>query len=200
VPVGRLMGAAGRQVARFCQGATTVVCGTGNNGGDGLAAARHLHRQGVLVRVCCIEAGRLKGPAANELTALQALGVNVESELSLEGSVTILDALLGTGLSRAPEGKLADWIYAMNASGQRVVAVDLPSGLDGDTGEAYAPCVIATTTVTLGLPKPGLFVNDGPDVRGEVFVANIGMPPEAYAALGIDVPADLFATSDCVKL
>jgi NAD(P)H-hydrate epimerase len=78
--------------------------------------------------------------------------------------------------------------------------VDVPSGLDADTGLAYAPTVRAHTTVTLGLAKPGLLNGDGPGVAGEVWVADIGVPFEAYAAIGIEVPQHLFAEHDRVRL
>ena len=128
------------------------------------------------------------------------LGVDVSNELRLEGAEVVVDALFGTGLSRAPEGKFAAWIEAINDSGLRVVAIDVPSGLDADTGVAYAPCVRANTTVTLGLAKPGLLKGDGPALVGEVWVADIGVPFEAYAAVGVEVPRDLFAKRDTMKL
>jgi len=191
-----LMEAAGWQVARFCDQPTYVVCGVGNNAGDGLAAARHLHRWGRLHGVCCMEPGRLRGAAAQELTALRRCGVEVAAEPNFVGTRLVLDAIFGTGLSRAPEGRFAEWIEAMNSSGARVIAVDIPSGLDADTGVAYAPTVRADLTVTLGLPKPGLLQADGPSMAGEVWVADIGVPFEAYAAIGAEIPKDLFASSD----
>jgi NAD(P)H-hydrate epimerase len=200
VAVDWLMEAAGWQVARFCRGRTAVVCGVGNNAGDGLAAARHLLRWGHLGSVACADAGRLRGAAARELEALQKLGVPISSHLDLTGAEVVVDALFGTGLSRPPDGVFAEWIAAINSSGGQVVAVDLPSGLDGDSGVAYAPTVRAQITVTLGLPKPGLLTGDGPRLAGEVWVADIGMPFEAYAAVGIAVPRDLFATGDRVRL
>ena len=106
----------------------------------------------------------------------------------------------GTGLSRPPEGAFATWIESINSSGLPVIAIDVPSGLDADTGFAYPPTVHAKSTVTLGLPKPGLLVGDGPRLAGEVWVVDIGVPFEAYAALGIDVPQDLFAHGDQVRL
>lgn len=194
------MEAAGWQVASFCRGRAAVVCGVGNNAGDGLAAARHLHRWGRLASVSCVDADRLKGAAALERDALAKLGIDVSSELRLDGADVVVDALFGTGLSRAPEGKFAVWIEAINDAKARVIAIDVPSGLDADSGVAYAPCVRAHTTVTLGLAKPGLVTGDGPAVAGEVWVADIGVPFEAYAAVGVDVPADLFAKSDRFQL
>ncbi|HXD25955.1 MAG TPA: NAD(P)H-hydrate epimerase, partial [Propionibacteriaceae bacterium] len=137
IPVDWLMEAAGWQVARFCRGRTAVVCGVGNNAGDGLAAARHLHRWGRLVSVSCIDVSRLKGPAARQLAALEALGIGISESPVLDRAHIVVDALLGTGLSRPPEGEFARWIDAVNASQQRVIAVDLPSGLDADSGVAY---------------------------------------------------------------
>jgi hydroxyethylthiazole kinase-like uncharacterized protein yjeF len=200
ISVDWLMEAAGWQVARFCRGRTAVVCGIGNNAGDGLAAARHLHRWGRLSSVSCVDAGRLRGSAARERDALGKLGVDLSDELRLDGAEIVVDALFGTGLSRPPEGKFAAWIEAINGSGSRVIAVDMPSGLDADTGVAYAPTVRAHATVTLGLAKPGLLTGDGPVVAGEVWLADIGVPFEAYAAVGVEVPRDLFAEQDRVRL
>jgi hydroxyethylthiazole kinase-like uncharacterized protein yjeF len=200
VSVSWLMEAAGWQIARFCTSGTTVVCGVGNNAGDGLAAARHLHRWGRLRSVSCIDVHRLRGAAEDELKALRRIGVPVSSELSLDGAEIVVDAIFGTGLSRRPEDAFARWIDAINASGKHVVAVDVPSGLDADTGVAYPPSVRANLTVTLGLPKPGLFVADGPGLAGEVWVADIGVPFEVYSALGVEVPRDLFAAADRVRL
>jgi ADP-dependent NAD(P)H-hydrate dehydratase / NAD(P)H-hydrate epimerase len=200
ISVDWLMEAAGWQVARFCRGRTAVVCGVGNNAGDGLAAARHLHRWGRLASISCVDAGRLRGAAARERDALGKLGVHVLEELALEGAEIVVDALFGTGLSRAPEGRFAAWIEAINDSRSRVIAVDVPSGLDADTGVAYAPTVRAHTTVTLGLAKPGLLKGDGLLVAGEIWLADIGVPFEAYAAVGIEIPQHLFAENDAVQL
>jgi hydroxyethylthiazole kinase-like uncharacterized protein yjeF len=195
-----LMEAAGWQAARLCQGPTAVVCGVGNNAGDGLAAARHLHRWGRLAGVCCIDPGRLRGEAKRELDALVSAGVEVSAAPRLDGAAVVLDAIFGTGLSRAPEGRFADWIEAVNASGLHVVAVDLPSGLDADSGVDYAPTVRADETVTFTLPKTGLLRADGPRLAGEIWVADIGVPLEALAAIGVDVPAGLFSNADLVRL
>jgi NAD(P)H-hydrate epimerase len=200
ISVDWLMEAAGWQVARFCRGRAAVVCGVGNNAGDGLAAARHLHRWGRLASVSCVDAGRLRGSAAREAEALGRLGIEVAGEPMLEGAQLVVDAIFGTGLDRAPEGKFAAWIEAVNSAGLQVIAVDIPSGLDADTGLAYAPTVRANLTVTLGMAKPGLLAGDGPSAAGEVWIADIGVPFEAYSAIGVEVPHDLFAESDRVRL
>ena len=180
IPTEWLMEAAGWQVARFVNRPAAVVCGVGNNAGDGLAAARHLHRWGMLATVCCVDVTRLRGPAAAELEALRRSGVEIRDELTIEDAEVVVDAIFGTGLSRAPEGKFAEWIIAINAADKEVVWVDVPPGLDAVSGVAYSPCVSATVTITLGLPKPGL--------SGEVIVVDIGIPDDAFALLGVDVP------------
>lgn len=186
IPIDWLMEAAGWQVARLVEGRAVVVCGLGNNAGDGFAAARHLQRWGRLARVCCIDPDRVRGPAAVELAALRHTGAQVSSELRFDGAEVVVDAIFGTGLNRAPEGRFAEWIEAINGSGKRVVAVDVPSGLDADTGVAYSPSVRADLTVALGLPKPGS--------NGEVAVVDIGIPLQAYAAVGVEVRPGLFGT------
>ena len=174
-----LMEAAGWQLARACDGPTAVLCGVGNNGGDGLAAARHLHRWGRLASVCCIDRARLRGDSLRELEVLLQLGVDVGDEPSFGGADLVLDAIFGTGLSRAPSGQFADWIQAVNHSGLRVIAVDVPSGLDADSGVAYSPCVRADTTLSFTLPKTGLLLADGPRMAGRVELIDIGIPDEA---------------------
>ena len=184
-----LMEAAGWQAARACDGRTAVVCGVGNNAGDGLAAARHLHRWGRLASVSCIDRSRLRGDALRELEALLKLGVWVGDQPIFADADVVLDAVFGTGLNRAPDGPFAEWIDAINASALRVIAVDLPSGLDSDTGVAYSPCVRADVTVTFTLPKVGLLTADGPRVSGHITIADIGIPNEALAAIGVKAPS-----------
>jgi NAD(P)H-hydrate epimerase len=200
ISVDWLMEAAGWQVARFCPEGTSVVCGVGNNAGDGLAAARHLHRWGKLAGVFCLDPMRLRDAAEREMKAMRRIGIKVSSDLRFDGAKAVVDAIFGTGLSRRPEGAFATWIEAINSSGLPVISIDVPSGLDADTGVAYAPSVQAQSTVTLGLPKPGLLAGDGPRLAGEVWVVDIGVPFEAYAAIGLDVPRDLFANGDRVRL
>ena len=196
VAIDWLMEAAGWQVARFCDAPTAVVCGLGNNGGDGLAAARHLHRWGRLTNVSCIDPLRLGTEARQELEALHRNGVTVSDRPNFEGAEIVVDAIFGIGLSRPPAGHFAKWIEALNNAERRVVAVDVPSGLDADSGVAYAPCVHANATLTFSLPKAGLMAGDGPRLAGEVWCADIGVPLEAFAAIGIAMPPDLFSTGN----
>jgi hydroxyethylthiazole kinase-like uncharacterized protein yjeF len=150
--------------------------------------------------VACIEPGRLAGLPAEQAAALRALGVEIAEAPEIGDAELVVDALLGTGPSRPVEGRMAEWIAAIDACGRPVTSVDVPSGLDAETGRALGPCVRATVTVTLGLPKPGLLTADGPAHAGTVWVADIGIPTEAYAAVGLEVPPGLFAGSDCFEL
>jgi len=184
IPTEWLMEAAGWQIARIVGKKALVVCGVGNNAGDGLVAARHLHRWSRLAGVSCVDASRLRGPAAAELEALRRHGVEPSAELDFGEADVVVDAIFGTGLSRAPEGKFAEWIEAVNSSGREVISVDVPSGLDAESGLAYSPIVHADVTITLGLPKRGL--------DGEVVVVDIGIPADAFAALGIELPAQAY--------
>lgn len=195
-----LMEAAGWQLARHCRRPTAVLCGVGNNGGDGFAAARHLHRWGRLHSVCVLDRGLLSGAAANEARALEAAGVTISDSPKLDGAVLLLDAIFGTGLNRPPRGQAAEWIEVINGSGRRVVAVDIPSGLDADDGHALGSAVRAAMTISLGLPKAGLLIGDGPGHAGEVWLADIGIPPEAYAMVGAPMPEHLFSMHDRVQL
>lgn len=195
VPLDWLMEAAGWQIARQIDRPAAVLCGFGNNGGDGLAAARHLHRWGKLASLCCIDASRFRDASARELDALHRLGVEVLDELRLDGADIVVDALLGTGLSGPPRGKFVDWIEAINASGKHVISVDIPSGLDAETGVAYAPIVKPNLTITFALPKPGLM-----PVGGRVIAIDIGVPSEAYEAFDVPIPGDLFAGGDVVEV
>lgn len=200
VPVGWLMEAAGWQIARHCRARTAVLCGTGNNGGDGLAAARHLHRWGRLHSVCVTDRGRLREPAAREAAALEAAGVEIEGTPRLEGAQLVLDAIFGTGLASPPAGPGAEWISLLNGGGRRILSADIPSGLDADEGRQLGEAVRADLTVTLGLPKNGLLVGDGPALAGTVWVADIGIPAKAYEIVGLTVPPHLFAMHDRVEL
>jgi len=187
VSVDWLMEAAGWRCAEACEGfdAVAVVCGTGNNGGDGLAAARHLHRWGRLQSVSCLDRSRLRGAPEARARALELAGVTISPELALHRADLVLDALFGTGLSRAVDGRAVEWIASINTSGLPAIAVDVPSGLDSDTGEVRGAAVRAARTVTLGLSKPGLYIGAGPDHAGELSVADIGVPREAYEAVGV---------------
>ena len=183
-----LMERAGRAVAEellreLPDGAeVSIVCGRGNNGGDGLVAARHLHQQGVDVLVILLgEVANLSEGAASNLDRACSVGVRLADQWQAPSRGVVVDAIFGTGLSRNVEGVEADWIRRINACRAdsrgrvRIVSVDLPSGLCADTGAVLGSCVDADATLTLGLPKVGLALEPGRSAAGQISVAGIGI-------------------------
>src|SRR5690348_13661500 len=155
--------------------AVAVVAGPGNNGGDGFVAARVLAGQGYRVRVLLVgDRGRLKGDAA---TAAQDWTgpVSAATPTGLAGAGIVVDALFGAGLDRAVSGEPRAMIEAMNASGAPIVAVDLPSGINGATGAVMGAAVMAAETVTFFRRKPGHLLLPGRLHCGSVRVADIGI-------------------------
>lgn len=180
-----------------------VLCGTGGNGGDGMVAARYLHGWGAHVEVVLSSLPDPKrGIAAHQLQVLERIGVptSVHQEgAAFDDAELIIDGLLGFGSQGSPRGAVAKLIQAANAHPAAVLAIDLPSGLDASTGECGDPCLRASGTVTLALPKAGLLTAPGLDVAGDIAVADIGVPPAAYDEAGIPwTPA--FATARFIDL
>ena len=153
------------------------VCGNGRNGGDGLACARILKDE-YSTQIVLPRPPRSEDAVQNLERAKQA-GVPISEEVDQLPDLWV-DALFGTGLSREPDGIYACWIDRMNADKTvPILAADIPSGLNGATGRAYAHCVHASRTITFGFGKTGLYLQDGFDMCGTVQVANIGFP-ETY--------------------
>jgi NAD(P)H-hydrate epimerase len=218
VEVLQLMEVAGQAVAvwareRFLGGdargkSVLVLAGSGGNGGDGMVAARFLHGWGAHPAVWLShDADTLQGAAAHQLRSLRTLGLPIHPPPqpdqhdagALPGADLIVDALLGFGLSGPPSGPAARLIVAANAHPAPVLAVDLPSGVDARTGDPYDPCIRADATLTLALPKTGLLTPAARPVIGELVVADIGIPPEVYARVGVRV-GPVFAEQSIVTL
>ncbi len=161
-----------------------VICGPGNNGGDGFVAARLLRDGGHRVRLGLLGArAGLKGDAA-AMAARWGDAVEPLSPDTLAGADLIIDALFGAGLARPLEGVAADVVAAANASGQPILAVDVPSGLDGSTGRADGPVIQATETVTFFRLKPGHLLLPGRALCGTVHLADIGIPDAVLDRIG----------------
>ncbi len=177
-------------------GRVCIVCGSGNNGGDGFVIARHLHNAGVsVVILLAAEPQKLAGDARTNYDIVQRMSLPIYplrtpeqlagQQATLERADVIVDALLGTGFSGQPRAPLDAVIRAINAAEKaKVVAVDLPSGLDCDTGQPGDPCVRADLTVTFVARKIGLDQPAASDYVGRVIVADIGVPPELVRAAG----------------
>lgn len=163
-----------------------VLCGTGNNGGDGFVVARLAHEAGLVVEVLQVgDAARLAGDALAAAEALRAAGVeprNFGPGRFPEADV-VVDALFGTGLEREVTGVWREAVGAINASGAGVVAVDIPSGLHADTGAVLGAAVRAQVTVTFIGLKQGLFTAMGPDHCGTVLFDDLQVPPGVYASV-----------------
>lgn len=174
-----------------------VVCGKGNNGGDGFVLARYLanRRIGPHVFLLGQAAGLSEDAALNyrlftggggRVTEVNSADFPPLAQAVSSCQITV-DALLGTGATGEPTGLYADAIRLMNQCAQRIVAVDVPSGLDAESGRISGACIRAEVTVTFALPKAGLYLGRGPDVTGRVIVCDIGIPRavvEASDAIG----------------
>lgn len=173
-----------------------VMAGAGNNGAGGLCAARHLHNWGAKIYALLTtvpeelsEAGR------QQYRTLRKSGVSVwkfhgdsaddAPVIYWNRTAAIIDALIGYGLDGNPRDPHGDMIRLANANRVPIVSLDIPSGLDGDTGAIYSPCIQADVTVTLALPKVGLI--ESRVVAGDIYLADIGVPPDLYEEIGLVV-------------
>jgi NAD(P)H-hydrate epimerase len=173
-----------------------IFCGSGNNGGDGFVAARHLFNHGIAVRiVICADAAKIKGDAKINLDICRAMKLSIDVldigspdiyktvEAHTQGCDILVDALLGTGLRGELKSPLALLISCLNAHNLPIVAVDIPSGMDCDTGLPLPVCIEAQATMTFAAIKKGFI--ECPESRtatGRVFVADIGITPSSVTA------------------
>lgn len=184
----QLMEAAGAAVARMVQrhhphGSVLVLCGPGNNGGDGFVAARLLAAAGRSVAVMLLgEVSALRGDAAAMAKQWTGL-VAIPDPALVPSHDVIVDALFGAGLGKPLTGAAKVLVEAVNASGKPVVAVDLPSGLHGDDGQPRGVAIRATRTVTFFRAKPGHLLLPGRQLCGHLHVADIGIPADVLNAI-----------------
>lgn len=176
-------------------GTVLVLCGRGNNGGDGLVAARYLKGLGFTIRVLvAAEEGSLSPDARTNSDACsraripvtflpdpRAWGSGSECALAGRGALFLVDALLGTGSSGAPRGPIAAAIEMAMGSQRPIASIDIPSGVDGSTGYAESPSIRAALTVTLAVTKVGLVLEPGRSHAGRVEIADIGIPADLVA-------------------
>lgn len=197
---------AARAATGLAPARVVAVAGKGNNGGDAFVAARALRERGLDARVLlAAPAGGLTGAAASHFTRMRACGVPVEEPralgtLTAQGRWVVIDGILGTGLSGPVRGAAAAAIDAVNAAGERhaVIAADIPSGLNADTGCPEGRAVRADTTVTMGFPKRGLLLPPAVEFVGALEVADIGIPGELAA--GIPEELELIVPGDTPAL
>ena len=172
-----------------------IVCGVGNNGGDGFVVARRLHAAKAVVRVVVVgDESRLRGAALKNRRLLSRLPLQVEAcketgplAADLAACDVVVDALLGTGLSRPVAGLQRQAIERINDSGKTVLSLDIPSGVHGDTGAVLGTAVRADLTVTFGLPKRGNLLWPGFGLGGRLYVSPLSFPPSMIEAAGLQV-------------
>jgi NAD(P)H-hydrate epimerase len=185
--LGREVGVAGKSFV--------VVCGVGNNGGDGFVVARRLHAGGAAVNVIVVgDENRLRGAAMKNRQTLSRLPVKVDTlkeiaplAADLAACDVVVDALLGTGLSRPVAGLQREVIDRINDSGKTVLSLDVPSGIHGDTGAVMSVAVRADLTVTFGLPKRGNLLWPGFGHCGKLYVSPLSFPPSMIEAADLQV-------------
>ena len=215
IPLTQMMENAGRNLAHLArdrffdgdpQGARVLVlAGTGGNGGGALVAARRLHNWGADVSLhLSADGAALSVVPRNQLEILEAMSVRLGGPDELPDKPTvdlIIDGIIGYSLAGPPRGGAAELIRWANEQSASVLSLDVPSGMDPDTGEAAEPTIRAAATMTLALPKSGLVTEAGRDAVGELYLADIGVPPSLYARppLNLKVGA-LFALADVIRL
>lgn len=196
-----MMENAGRNLAelalvRFAPTTVTVLVGSGGNGGGGMVAARHLADRGVDVRVVPATADSELGEVPrHQLEALRRMKVPVTDEPA--AADLVIDALIGYALSGDPRGRAAELIGWTAAQPAPICSLDVPSGLDATSGRPGDPCVRATATLTLAMPKTGLRL--GAAAVGDPYLADISVPPHVYAALGHTV-GPVFARGTVLRI
>jgi NAD(P)H-hydrate epimerase len=212
VDLRQIMETAGQVVARFARARmlggdpqgkrVLVLCGTGGNGGDGFVAARVLDGWGAEAIVIPVKpVTELTGVAAQQADIVRRCGLPIMDAIpdALPDADLVIDGLLGFSLHGNPRGACAALIEAVNRHPAPVLAIDLPSGLDGTPGEPLTPCIRADATLTLGLPKQGLLALRARAVTGRLTVADVGIPPAAYRAAGISAPP-VFAREEWIDI
>ncbi len=196
----QLMENAGRTITEFiikhfrAPAMVSFLIGKGNNGGDGLVAARHLHSRGLDVEIVLADEN-VHDLTAQQLYTVREIGIS-EAEFPSEDADLVVDCLLGYGANGAPDERIADMIIVANALGVPKLAVDIPTGFEVETGHWSTPCFANATVLTLGLPKNNMISNTR---IHELFVGDIGIPTELYERMGIEnVP--LFANTAYLRI
>ncbi|HZY46685.1 MAG TPA: NAD(P)H-hydrate epimerase [Candidatus Bathyarchaeia archaeon] len=165
-----------------------IAClvGGGNNGGDGMVAARHLANWGADIDVIVgTTKKRVKEVPLGQLLILEKMKVPIEhADYDLKDYELLVDGLIGYGLEGNPRDRIATMIKDANSTGGPILAVDLPSGMNATTGETYNPCIKANSTLTLALPKTGFLKSSASTFLGELYLADISIPRRVYEKFG----------------
>ena len=192
----QMMENAGRNLAQFTLSfierkpvRVAILAGPGGNGGGGLCCARHLHNHGVEVSLLLSKSAESLGNTArNQQQILERVGIyphdNDQFEVAIDQADVVIDALIGYSLLGPPRGVANELIEMCNKLAKQVISLDVPSGVDSTSGEKPGAAIRAEATLTLALPKIGLH-----KIEGELLLADIGIPPEVYRHLDIELDA-----------
>ncbi|PCJ62530.1 MAG: NAD(P)H-hydrate epimerase [Planctomycetota bacterium] len=168
-----------------------ILCGKGNNGGDGMVIARHLSNRGVSVKIILFADRKLiSGDAKCNLVILDKMKVPIDEMLSLsklfedlKNGTLIIDALLGTGVDGIIKDSMIKTAEFLNASDLKVIAIDTPTGLNCDNGEILGECIKANKTITFVAKKLGFILKNGPEYCGEIIVVDISIPVDVLVSV-----------------
>lgn len=202
IQVVQLLESAGRALARIARSLLDgkvlkrkiiVLAGSGKNAAGGMAAARNLHNWGANVMVAlATHEDALKRSAMNQLNILKSMDLSIEeasglSVARLRNIDLIIDALLGYGAQGAPSAEFASVIDLANKSKKPILSLDIPSGMDATTGQVYDSVIRATATLTIAYPKTGLVMDESAKYIGDLWLADVGIPPETFAKAGLEI-------------
>ena len=190
------------EVARIVLGGVrgkeiAIICGKGNKAGDGLIAARFLSNWGAkparVIMAChpdelIPEVRQQYGVLKSMFVEILHLTDSLRFEDVIKKSDLAIDALIGYNIDGDPRGRYAEFINFANENAKKILAIDVPTGLNPDTGEPYNPCIKADATITLGLPKKGLLEKRAKDFVGKLYLGDIGIPHEVFEKLGWSFP------------
>ncbi|MCM8810769.1 MAG: NAD(P)H-hydrate epimerase [Candidatus Omnitrophica bacterium] len=165
-----------------------VFCGKGNNGGDGFVLSRYLFNYGVDVKVFYFgEISNFTEISLINFNILKKLKIDIErinvlklKNMNIGSADVVIDAILGIGIKGIIEGEMKDVIEFINKNSNFIISIDIPSGLDADTGEIYGICVKSNLTISMGFLKKGFFIGKGPEYTGKIKIADIGFPKFYY--------------------
>ena len=207
---------AGRNLARLAQSWFSsnikrevknvfILAGSGGNGGGALVCARHLVNIGVSVNVAITKSkSGFSQTASNQLTILKNMGINIIGADEIEdcpGPDLIIDGVIGYSLKGNPHGGAAKLINWANSNISPIISLDVPSGLDSTIGQTFNPVINANATMTLALPKSGLFTKNLDHIVGELYLANISVPPRLFEMLTPPIEVkNLFESGDIIRI
>lgn len=176
------------------------ACGSGNNGGGGLVAARHLINRGFHVDVSLInQEDHLKETPAHQWEILKQMGIAPVVDSTFNQYELIIDCMIGYGLQGTPQGNAKKWIEKINETKLPILALDVPSGLDATKGIPFHPCIQAAATLTLALPKIGLMTLEARPYVGNLYLADISVPDQLYQSIAVNV-GPIFKKNSIIKI